>query len=59
MGKFLTGLTAVLAVGIPVILADAQLIVPAQLGLAIPSAVLLGATVVLYDVLSRRDDDPW
>jgi hypothetical protein len=45
------------AVGIPVVLAHAQLIQPVQLALALPSAVLLGGTAVAYDFLSRNADD--
>ena len=57
MAKFLTGFGAVLVVGVPVVLAHAQLIVPDQLALALPSAVLLGGTACAYDWLSRQDGD--
>ncbi len=43
---------AVGTVGIPVVLSHAQMIVPAQLALALPSALLLGATLVAYVKLS-------
>jgi lipopolysaccharide export LptBFGC system permease protein LptF len=48
---------AVGTVGIPVVLTHAQMIVPAQLALALPSALLLGATLVAYDWLSRRSEE--
>jgi hypothetical protein len=46
------GMGAVGTVGIPVVLSHAQMIVPAQLALALPSALLLGATLVAYVKLS-------
>lgn len=51
-----TGVGAVGTVGIPVVLTHAQLIEPTQLALALPSALLLGGTLVAYTLLSRNDD---
>ena len=51
-----TGATAIWTVGIPVVLAHAELIEPVQLAWALPSALLLAATAVAYVILSRRAD---
>mmetsp|Transcript_14036 Transcript_14036/g.30388 ORF Transcript_14036/g.30388 Transcript_14036/m.30388 type:complete len:133 (+) Transcript_14036:70-468(+) len=55
-GKFLAGFSAVGSIAIPAILAHAQVITTGALIMELAAAVVLGATCVVYDYFSNKED---
>lgn len=58
-GKFLTGFSAVGSIAIPAILAHAQVITTGALVLELLAALVLGATVVVYDFFNSKESSSW
>jgi hypothetical protein len=53
--KFITGLTAALVIGLPLVLTHAEFIHPLQLAYALPAAFVLASTAIVYDLLEKRE----
>eukprot|EP00197_Chlamydomonas_leiostraca_P005688 CAMPEP_0202869064 /NCGR_PEP_ID=MMETSP1391-20130828/11764_1 /ASSEMBLY_ACC=CAM_ASM_000867 /TAXON_ID=1034604 /ORGANISM="Chlamydomonas leiostraca, Strain SAG 11-49" /LENGTH=87 /DNA_ID=CAMNT_0049549315 /DNA_START=245 /DNA_END=508 /DNA_ORIENTATION=- len=58
-GKFLTGFSAVGSIAIPAILAHAQVITTGALVMELAAALVLGATVLVYDYHSSKDSSSY